>query len=233
MLRSLLDRFRRTLPSQCAVCGAWPAEPLCADCLGRYAMPLPRCPRCALPVAAPARPCGACLREPPPLQSCLAAVSYDYPWSDLIARYKFGADPGWALVLAPLMHRTAGAAQALRQADLVLPVPLSRERLRQRGFNQALELARQLAPQQTRADVLLRARDTPAQSTLPREQRLRNMRGAFTLAPEQGAAVRARRVLLIDDVMTTGATLHAAAHVLLAAGATAVDALVLARAAAG
>lgn len=233
MLRALLDRLSHALPGQCAVCGAWPAQPLCADCLARYARPQPRCLSCALPLpAAGLSSCGACLREPPPLQRCVAAVSYDYPWSGLLARYKFGAEPGWARTLAELMRSAPGAAVALQQAELVLPIPLARERLRQRGFNQAWELARRLAPRLARADVLLRLHDTPAQSSLARAQRLRNMQGAFTVAPERGSAVRGRHVLLIDDVMTTGATLHAAARTLQAAGAAQVQALVLARTAA-
>jgi ComF family protein len=229
MLRALLNQLSLALPSQCVVCGDWPAEALCAACLARFDQRLARCPTCALPLPAGHRSCGACLREPPPLQRCLAAVPYDYPWNSLIARYKFGADPGWARALAALMRRADGAQQALQEAELVLPIPLSTQRLRQRGFNQALELARHLAPRKTRADVLLRLHDTPAQSALPRAQRLRNLRGAFATAPGRGEALRGRRVLLIDDVMTTGATLHTAALALQAAGAAAVQALVLAR----
>jgi len=233
MLRSLLDRLSRALPSQCAVCGAWPAEPLCADCMARFAAPMTRCITCALPLpeGAPAQ-CGACLREPPPLQQCIAAVPYDYPWSNLIARFKFDAEPGWGRTLASLMRRAPTAADALQRADVVVAVALTRARLRQRGFNQALELARQLAPHKTRADLLLRIRETDAQSTLPRQQRLRNLRDAFAVADGSCAAVRGKTILLIDDVMTTGATLHAAARTLRAAGATRVDALVLARTAA-
>lgn len=111
----------------------------------------------------------------------------------------------------------------------MLPLPLSRERLRQRGFNQALELARQLAPGKTRSDVLLRLRDTPAQSALPREARLRNVRGAFGVADGQVRTVAGQHVLLVDDVMTSGATLSGAAQALRAAGAARVTALVLAR----
>ena len=100
---------------------------------------------------------------------------------------------------------------ALEQCDLVLPMPLAPARLRERGFNQALELARRLAPGKTDATLLLRTRDTPPQSGLARAERLRNLRGAFALEPLRADAVRGRRIVLVDDVMTSGASLFAAA----------------------
>ncbi|MEK9953219.1 MAG: phosphoribosyltransferase family protein [Curvibacter sp.] len=229
MLRALLQHLSATLPGQCALCQAWPAQPLCAACRARFVRPGTRCLRCARPVPAGVPCCGACLRDEPPLDLCLAAVSYEYPWSGLIARYKFGPSPGWSATLAGLMRDSPGAAAALEQADLLLPLPLSGQRLRERGFNQALELARQLAPAKTRADLLLRLRDTPAQSSLPLERRLRNVQGVFGLGNEGEHAVRGRRILLVDDVMTSGATLHAAARLLRAAGADHLTGLVLAR----
>jgi ComF family protein len=173
--------------------------------------------------------CGACIREAPPLDLCLAAVPYEYPWSGLITRYKFGASPGWSAALALLLRSTPWAEPALEAADLVLPMPLSRERLRQRGFNQALELARHLAPAKVDATLLLRLRDTPAQSALPRQQRLRNVRGAYGVAAGRGPDLQGRRVLLVDDVMTSGASLYTAAQALRAAGAAHITGLVLAR----
>jgi len=229
MFRRLLTRLSRALPSQCAVCHAWPAQAVCEACVARFAQPRPRCRSCALPVPEGVECCGACIKQTPPLDLCLAAVAYEYPWSGLIARYKFGARPGWSQALALLMRSTPWVEPALESADLLLPMPLSLERLRQRGFNQALELARQLAPAKVHADLLLRLRDTPAQSALPREARLRNVRGAFGVASGREEALAGRRVVLIDDVMTSGASLFAAAQVLRAAGAAHITALVLAR----
>jgi len=229
MFRTLLDRLSAALPSQCAVCHAWPAQPLCEACVARFAQPRPRCRTCAVPVPEGVKRCGACIKEAPPLDLCLAAVAYEYPWSGLVTRYKFGATPGWSAALALLMRSTPWAEPALENAELVLPMPLSRERLRQRGFNQALELARRLAPAKTEATLLQRLRDTPAQSTLPRTARLRNVRGAFGVAASREEEVEARRVLLVDDVMTSGATLFAAAQALRAAGASHITGLVLAR----
>ncbi len=229
MFRALLDRWSAALPSQCAICHAWPSRLLCEACVSRFAQPRHRCRSCALPLPEGIERCGACLRDPPPLDLCLATVPYAYPWSGLVARYKFGASPGWSGALALLMRSTPWAEPALEEAALVLPMPLSGARLRQRGFNQSLELARQLAPAKVQAGCLLRLRDTPAQSGLPRAARLRNVRGAFGVAPGQAGKVEGRNVLLVDDVMTSGASLHAAAQALREAGAARVTALVLAR----
>lgn len=229
MFSALLQQLGHALPSQCAVCRAWPAQPVCEACVARFAQPTPRCQTCALPVPAGVLRCGACLRQPPPLDSCLTAVPYAYPWAGLITRYKFEPQPGWAATLALLLRSAPWVEPALEQADWLLPMPLSRERLQTRGFNQSLALARQLAPEKTRADLLLRIRHTPPQSALPREQRLRNVNGAFALDPLHQAAVQGRRIVLVDDVMTSGASLFAAARELRRAGASHVTGLVFAR----
>lgn len=229
MFRALLDRLSTALPSQCAVCHAWPTPVLCEACVARFAQPRPRCRSCALQVPQDLEHCGACIKETPPLDLCLAAVTYEYPWSGLVGRYKFGASPGWSMALALLMRSTPWAEPALEAAELVLPMPLSRERLRERGFNQALELARQLAPGKADATLLVRLRDTPAQSSLPRPARLRNVRGAFGVAPGREKEIEGRRLVLVDDVMTSGASLYTAALALRAAGAAHITGLVLAR----
>lgn len=175
------------------------------------------------------RRCGACLRTAGPLQACAAAVDYAYPWNGVLAAFKFEADPGWASTLARLLARCEAAEALRREADWVVPVPLSAARLRERGFNQAALLARAWAGGQCQPRWLLRLRDTPAQAGLDRRARLRNLQGALALEPAQAQRVQGQRVLLLDDVMTTGATLDAAAQVLLQAGAQAVTAVVLAR----
>jgi len=184
--------------------------------------------------------CGACIVDPPPLDRAFAAVAYAYPWSTLIAGYKFGERHGWAGFFAGLLLQSPDLAQVfgeLGPEDWLLPIPLSAQRLRERGFNQAWELCAALA-RQTRtaarpdARLLLRVRHTRPQSQLKRQQRLANVRGALQVDPLRAAELRGRRVLLVDDVMTSGASLYTAAQALRDAGATHITAAVFARTAA-
>lgn len=224
-LRSLLER----LPSQCHVCRAWPSRPVCDACVARFAPQMPRCHTCALPVHGGAMQCGDCLRHAHALDRCLAAFSYVWPWPECIAQFKFRSQTGWATPFATLLLSTPWVEPALERCDLVLPMPLSAARLRERGFNQAFELARRLAPRKSDATLLLRTRDTPAQSGLARAERLRNLEGAFALEPSRASSVTGRHIVLVDDVMTSGASLFAAAAVLRTAGAAHITAIVLAR----
>ena len=215
VLSTLVSRILPSLPSRCAVCHAWPSEPVCEACVNRFGQPVARCHSCALPVHGGVRQCGACVLAPPPLDACITAVSYDYPWSDLISHFKFHSQPGWARSLGRLMRSAPWVEPALEQADLVIPMPLSAERLRERGFNQAVELAKQLAPREKMdARLLLRIRDTPAQHNLNRKQRDLNLKHAFAVAPRHAVRLEAARVVILDDVMTSGASLHAAAQAL-------------------
>jgi ComF family protein len=228
-MEPLLSRLADMLPGQCAVCRAWPAQPVCEACVARFAQPRPRCRRCALPLPAGVEECGGCLRDPPPLDACHAAVGYEYPWSTVITQFKFHGEPGWARTLATLMRSTPWVEPALEQADLVLPMPLAPARLAERGFNQALLLARSLAPERTRADLLLRTRHTTAQSALGRDARRANVKGAFAVEPLRAGELRGARIVLVDDVMTSGATIFSAAAVLRRAGAAHITAAVVAR----
>jgi ComF family protein len=229
MFTELLARASRLLPSQCAVCRAWPAQPVCDACVTRFGQPFARCATCAIEVPSGQPRCGACLADPPPLDACHAAVAYEWPWAACIASFKFGAQPGWAPAFATLLRSTPWVEPALERCHLVLPMPLSRQRLRERGFNQALEIARRLAPAKTDATLLLRLRDTQPQTALDRAARQANVRGAFALDPLRQAAVQGQDVVLVDDVMTSGASLFAAARVLRQAGAARVTALAVAR----
>lgn len=229
MRTAWLQRLANASPSRCAVCGAWPAQPVCEACVRRFAQPQARCGRCALPLPEGVSTCGACLRDAPPLDACFAAVAYAYPWSGLVGRFKFQAEPGWAASLAALLRAVPGVDSEVAGADLLLPMPLAAPRLAQRGFNQALQLARQLAVGKTDARLLLRLRETASQATLDRAGRRANVRGAFGIEPLRAGEVQGRRVLLVDDVMTSGASLHAAAAALRQAGAQRVAAVVVAR----
>jgi ComF family protein len=229
MLGRLIKGLAATLPGQCAVCHAWPAQPVCEACVGRFAQPQARCRRCAIPLPSGVTECGRCLANPPPLDACHAAVSYEYPWSGLIGQYKFNGHAGWARGFATLMRSAPWMEPALEDAEVVLPMPLSAQRLAERGFNQALLLARALAPQKTEAMLLLRVRHTAAQTALDRKDRLGNVKDAFAVEPLRAAQVKGRRIVLVDDVMTSGASLYSAAEALHQAGAATVTALVLAR----
>jgi ComF family protein len=195
-----------------------------------FAQPHPRCHTCALPVPEGVVTCGACLRTPPPLDRCLAGLPYAYPWAGLIGDFKFRAKLGLAHSFSTLLRSTPWVEPALEQCDVLLPIPLGPQRLRSRGYNQALELARVLEPRKLQARWLVRTGDTPEQHLLPREQRLRTIQGAFMVDPLRTAQVKGRRVVLVDDVMTTGATLFEAARVLRHCGAAHITALALARA---
>ena len=233
------------LASRCAVCRSWPAEPVCHPCKARFAAPLPRCRHCAIPLPLDlslglrTNPgvCMDCIVERPPVDLAFAAVAYAYPWSGLVGRYKFGEQPAWAPVFAALLLQTPGATEllaALDAADSIVPMPLSPQRLQARGFNQAWQLATALARQShspARADarLLLRVKDTRPQSQLKRAERLTNVKGAFLVDPLRSAEVNGRRVVLVDDVMTSGASLFTAAAALKQAGAAQVIAMVFAR----
>lgn len=233
-LRRLIGRL---WPGRCLVCAeaSPPSRDLCPACFGCLPWNRSACARCAVPLPlvpavspGPLQPalCGDCLQQPPPLHATRAACVYGAPLDRLLPRFKFHHDLAAGRLLAQLMvHALADAPQP----QALVPIPLHRARLRSRGYDQALELARPLArtfglPLQ--ATLLQRIRATAAQSELDARARRRNVRGAFAVAP---ARTLPEHVALVDDVMTTGATLHAAAAALRRAGVTRVDAWVCAR----
>ncbi|HHO69436.1 MAG TPA: ComF family protein [Gammaproteobacteria bacterium] len=230
MVNSWLESIHdRLFPAACRLCRA-PARDgldLCRDCLDDLPWLPPGCPRCALPLDAGAgTPCGACSTRPPAYDGCIALFSYEFPVDHLVQQIKFGADLALARSLGILLLRR------LRECgppapDRVVPVPLHPSRLSERGFNQARELARPLRAAGLRLDDRLcrRIRRTPAQAGLPADQRRRNLRGSF----EVRGPVAGGHLLLVDDVMTTGATLEELARTLKRAGAARVEALVIAR----
>ena len=226
-----------TLPGTCQVCAAWPAQPVCEACAQRFAAPRFRCRACAAVLPGDLDLCGACQTRPdaPPLAQCLAAVDYAYPWDGLIARFKFRSEPGWAGPFAQRMLQVPSATALLQTCDLVVPVPLTPQRLGERGYNQAWELVKALrrltcgAMGSALATALVRLGETPDQHSLGREARLRNLRGVFAAHPLHAHRLVGRNLLLVDDVTTTGATLHTAAQALQQAGAARVSALVFAR----
>ncbi len=254
-------------PAHCLVCrepcpADGSAADLCPTCRDALPWNHSACARCALPMPVPTAACGRCLRHPPPLAAVHAAFVYGPPLDRLLPRLKFHDDLAAGRLLASLMAASLvgrGAADAAAEASqpgfevslaaswphAVIPLPLHRRRLRQRGYDQALELARPLARALAlplRTDLLQRVRETAPQSRLDAPARRKNLRGAFVATSAaaspvwRGNAASAKsalpplsHVVLIDDVMTTGATLHAAAAALRRAGIARVDAWVCAR----
>ena len=209
-------------PSQCEICRNWNDGRLCADCRARHVQTRTRCGRCALPVAAGVSPCGACLRQPPNFLHAVCAVDYAFPWDRLVLDLKFHGLVELAAPLAQLLVQALRAGDGARGVDAVLAVPLGPKRLAERGYNQAWELARRVARELSLpagAHALERPVDGAHQADLPREARAANLRGAFMVAPRQRQWVAGRRLALVDDVMTTGATAREASAALLRAGA--------------
>jgi ComF family protein len=218
-------------PSVCAICRSWGRGRICAACLDRFAVRIPRCARCALPVPAQVSVCGACLGSPPPFDAALTALEYRAPWDRLVTAFKFHD----ALDLARPFASAIAAAERERAAprpSLVVPVPLAPTRLRARGYNQAWEIARRVAGMlEIAADpaLLLRVRDTVHQLALPPLARAGNVAGAFAVEPLRRGELAGRAVAVVDDVMTTGSTAAELARVLKQAGAARVEVWVLAR----
>ena len=232
----ILGGLERTLlPPLCLLCGAPGADArdLCAGCAADLQRNTICCPRCALPLAAPAPACGECLQREPAFAAAFAPFIYGHPLDLLVAKLKFGHSLAAGRVLVELWLEALCAAPPPRP-EVLVPVPLHRDRLRERGYNQALELARPLArafciPLAT--DLLARSQATVAQSNLDAQARRRNLRGAFVFRPQElDEGVLPAHVALLDDVMTTGATLRESARVLKRAGIARVDVWVLARA---
>ena len=218
-------------PRPCELCGSWGHKPLCSTCVVHFAPRMPRCGHCAIGLPTNEHHCGDCLRRPPSFDRALAAVDYTWPWNQLLTRFKFHAQPELASMLADRMI-DAIHSQGSSGANLLVPVPLSDPRMALRGYNQSWELTRRIARHfqlPTLADGLMRGRDTPHQVGLERAAREANLRHSMWATAPAAAVLRGRRVALIDDVMTTGATVEVATRALRAAGAEHVQVWVLAR----
>lgn len=214
------------LPSSCLLCGGdAPVPILCPACTADLPLlPAPRCPHCAEPTTHGER-CGRCLADPPHFDATVALYRYDFPMDRLVHALKYGHQ----LAVAGWCGGRLADALAGRPVDRVLALPLHRDRLRQRGFNQSAEIARSLGRHlgmPVDGTSLHRSRATAPQAELALKERAGNVRCAF----ECGADLSGQRLLLIDDVMTSGATLREAARVLKLHGAAAVTAAVVARA---
>lgn len=218
----------KLFPGQCLLCGqsASGQTDLCHACYRALPSLGPACQTCARPLAQSALRCGQCLKHPPVFDQIRCPFYYRPPISQLIQQFKFDGKLSTGQLLAQLLASYLQPLDSLPQ--LLLPVPLSPQRLRQRGFNQAVELARLLSPKlglDYDPRLLSKIRHTPDQVGLSQAQRQRNLRGAFQLT----APVPMQHLVLIDDVVTTGATANELARLLKAAGVNRVDVWCLAR----
>ena len=237
--RSPLKRLALTvleffLPRLCLFCGVAVGEKanmaVCPECEGQIhwaASPLCLC--CGQVFASREgvdRLCCPCQKEPPPFDRALAAAVYDGPPATAIKRFKFGRQLAYLPVLQHWLKQP-WCQELLHEADLLVPVPLHSRRLKARGFNQALLLAQAFPERPLAREVIVRVRHTVPQIGLNPKERRENVRGAFVVPhPQQ---VNGKRILLLDDLYTTGATAKECARVLRQAGARQVDVLTVAR----
>lgn len=212
------------LPASCLLCGGDSNAALCPECADDLPCLPPACPQCAEATTHGER-CGRCLHTPPHFDAAVALWRYDFPIDRLIHAFKYRGElalGGWfAERLADRLQQCA--------FDGIVPLPLHPLRLRQRGFNQAVEVARPLGRRlgiPVYLDLCQRRRPTAPQADLPHKERAANVRGAFECASD----LNGRHLLLIDDVMTTGATLDECARTLKLHGAARVSVAVVARA---
>jgi ComF family protein len=217
---------RTILPHHCALCGASTLNRLlCTGCdadLSHYRVPA--CPICALPTPGD-QVCGACLQHPPAFDRTLAAFSYHFPINRLLHAFKYSGNLALIEILAKPLAQLAAEHP---NPDLLLPMPLHPGRLRERGFNQSLEIAKPVSRWLNIpliADACRRTRDTPTQAGLKWKERRSNVRGAFACDLD----LSGKKVAVLDDVMTTGATLNEISRILKGRGASEVSAWVVAR----
>lgn len=225
-LNNCVSFIQSRLPQSCFLCAARvTGQLLCSACCADLpVLSAACCPQCALPTPA-GELCGACLKQPPAFDRTLAAFAYAFPLDTLVQQCKYAHATSLTAFFAERIAQRVGADSGI---DYLLPMPLHPARLAQRGFNQAAEIARRLSPQVRipwLAEACRRVRNTPSQAGLDLKTRQRNLRGAFACELD----LSGKRVALIDDVMTSGSSLHELARAVRQAGALEIQAWVLAR----
>lgn len=201
---------------------------LCAHCVALLPWyTAPRCPQCALPNLSGVL-CGICLQHTPAFDRTLSVFRYAYPLDRLLHQFKYHQQLAWGALLAKALLKQWPCLPVAERPDVLIAMPMHINRIKQRGFNHALELAKALHAHWSIPLVTegcTRVMDTPTQAGMDMKTRTRNLRGAF----QSQQSWQGHHVMVVDDVMTTGASMHAVAKVLKQAGAARVTALVLAR----
>ncbi len=210
------------LGQHCLLCGAGNAQNtgICSDCLSD----LPwhdtnSCPQCGL--ASNGLTCGACLRDTPHYDATQAVFTYAYPADAMLQRFKYGE----MLALGHTFGQLLAEKTADRTVDMIIPMPMHPKRMQERGFNQALEIARHLDKTKLDTHSAIRQKLTPPQASLPLKERVKNIKGAFAVH----ADLTGKRIAIVDDVMTSGASLNELAKTLKKAGASHIECWVMAR----
>lgn len=225
---------RHLLPQKCLLCADWQGgeHGLCSVCLGDLPWHnCPQCPQCGLP-AYDNQLCGNCIHSPPDFDATRALFRYEFPVSAMLQRYKYGDLLFLAETFGHLLAKYIAEKNAEKyidkKPDLIIPMPLHPKRLQERGFNQSLEVARIISKNlgiNLNHNACERIKLAPPQASLPLKERVMNMKGAFSCSLHLDGL----NIVVIDDVMTTGASLNALAKTLKKAGASRVDCWVIAR----
>jgi ComF family protein len=224
------------LPNQCALCQQTSERGICTECeVDYFSKNIRRCEQCGIPLNSKIDSrCGNCIKTPPFFDATFVSCNYNAPIDSLVLGLKFGHHLHMATLIAGFLEQTIHSSLKHMPANpaIFCPVPLSRQRLITRGFNQSLEIARQIklpAGGILIPDLIWRLKNTLQQSSLHPDDRYRNVRGAFFPNPALAYQIQGRHLAVIDDVITTGTTLNAIAQVLKQAGAVRVTNFIFAR----
>ena len=220
------------VPGQCLVCHRWQWSDICGSCEHAFAPAVLRCQRCALRLNTDRQECMVCEDYPPEFERAVTAVDYTAPWRGLISDLKFKQHTALAEPLAALLSQQIKAAPHQARPHWIIATPLSAQRLRERGFNQSGLLAQALSKRlgiPMLPQALRRIKDTPRMMSLQADERRQHICDAFEITPEHRRALAGRRVAVVDDVLTSGATLNEISRTLREGGVRSITAWVVAR----
>lgn len=233
-----VDTLKQVLFRQnCVLCNANINAPqtsnhaVCRPCLNDLPWhPTNSCPQCGL--TSSSMVCGRCLNSPPDFDATKAIFLYAYPVDVMMQRYKYGNMLNLGNTFGDFLTEKVNVEDCLKNIDLIIPMPMHPQRLKERGFNQALEIAKVLTKdckEKLDYNSVERQTLTPPQASLPLKERIKNIKGAFKVKADKLDKLQGKRIAIIDDVMTTGASLNELAKTLKKAGASHVECLVVVR----